>query len=74
MHTPESVLRNAMTKIFRNFEIQRDLLIPARISDLVIVRVKIKEKRKERQVLRPCQRTLKKAMEYEGDGNTNCNC
>ena len=35
-------------------------------------RLKIKEKRKGRQVLRPCQ-TNKKAMEQEADGNTNCN-
>ena len=29
-------------------------------------------KRKERQVLRPCQRT-KKVIEHESDGDTNCN-
>ena len=44
--------------------VQTDPLIPARRSDWVIVdKVKIKGKRKERQVLWPCPRT-KKAIEH----------
>ena len=35
-------------------------------------RVKVKKKQKERQVLRPFQRT-NKAMEHEGDSDTNLN-
>ena len=63
--------------------------MPARRPDLMIVnkkrtyqvvdfviladhRVKIKETEKKRQILRSCLRT-KKAMEYEGNSDTNCN-
>ena len=70
MHKLESVLPNAKHKIIWDFKIKMDLLIPARRPDLVIVEKKKREldiptdhrekkKRKERQVLRPCQRTMK---------------
>ena len=37
MHKPESILENVMHRIFCDFEIQTDHLIPARKLDLVIV-------------------------------------
>ena len=33
MHNPESVLEHEMYKLLLDFEIQTDLLIPARLSD-----------------------------------------
>ena len=35
-------------------------------------RVNIKVSKKKRQVLRPCSR-IKKAVEHESDGDTDCN-
>ena len=32
-----------------------------------------KRKRKDRQILGPCQKTKNKAVEPEGDGDTSCN-
>ena len=42
------------------------------ITTAATTTITIKRKRKERQVLEPCQRT-KKVVERVGDGDTNCN-
>ena len=40
---------------------------------LGVLRSENQSNRKERQVLRPCQRN-KRAINHESDGDTNCNC
>ena len=40
MHKPEFVLVNETLKILRDFEIQRDHLIPVRRANLVLIRKK----------------------------------
>ena len=49
MHNAESVLENKTHKIWGDFEIQTDLIIPARQPDLVIVNNNKKKKRKEKK-------------------------
>ena len=44
MHKPESVLENEMHKLFWDFEIQTDYLIPTKTPDLVIAKKKKKNK------------------------------
>ena len=77
-----------MHKIFWNFGIQTDPLIPARrpdsrqkkkitnqILNFAVTdnhRVKIREKEKKRQIFSSCKGT-KKDMEHECEGDTNCN-
>ena len=88
MHNPESVMENEMHKILWDFETQTDHLILARRPDQVIVnkkkpcwivdlavpadyRVKLKQSEKWDKYLN-FARELKKTMEHEGDGDTNC--
>ena len=85
MHQSESVLEIETHKILWNFEIQTNYLIPNKRLDLLKITKKKKKKKKKnenlpyrglccyRQILGPCQRT-KKALENDGDGDTNCNC
>ena len=46
MHKPESIRENVTCKIFRDFEVQLDLLIPTRRPDLVIFKKKKKSKKR----------------------------
>ena len=88
MHNPESILENEMHKLLWNFEIQTDHLISARRPDLVIIRKKrtyrivdfavpadhrgrIKESEKRDKYLN-LAREVKKTIEHEVDGDTNC--
>ena len=82
MHKPESVLENETHKILLDFEIQTDHIIPARRSDLVIVKkkkefgvsadheMKIKENEKKDKYL-DLARELK-TTQHENEGDTNC--
>ena len=83
----ESVLENETHKILWVFELQTDNLIPARRPDLVLIdkkktchlmdfavptdHSKNERKRKDRQILGPCQRT-EKTVEHEGEGRADC--
>ena len=84
MHKPEGILENEMHKILWDFEIQRANQIQSRRLILVLI---IKKKRtchlvsKDHKVKEKGDKKLekyldlaselKKAMELEGDGNTN---
>ena len=83
MHNQEFTLENEILELLWNFEIQTDHLILARWSHLVIVnkkkkenlayhKVKFKESEKKDKYL-DLARELKKTMEHEGNGDTNCN-
>ena len=61
MHKTESVLENETHKILKDFGIHTDHLIPTRRSDLMLI-----------NNVDYLARELKTAMEYEGDGGTNC--
>ena len=89
MHYPESVLEYETHKLLWDFEIQTDHLISVRRPDLVIIkkertcrivefavpadhRVKSKDSEKKDKYL-DLARELKKTVEHEYAGNTNCN-
>ena len=88
MHKPESALENEMHKVLWCFEIQIEHLLPDKRQDFnkkqmknlpchdftipANHRVKIKTKRIERQVPRPCLWT-RRVKEHEGDDDTNYN-
>ena len=88
VYTQPRISPGERNKILWDFEIQTDHLIPARILDLMIINKKNlpscelchlgeqqkenQRKRKERQLLGPCQRT-KNDREHESDGDINYN-
>ena len=87
MHKPESIRENKTHKIFWDFEIQMDHLIPARRLDQVLINKRKRtyrqfccsgrsqseneRKGKDRQIIGPCQR-IEKPVEHEGNNDTNC--
>ena len=95
MHKPESVLENETHKLFRDFEIQMDQQISARLPDPIIINnnnnhknrelaelctlqtrenqtVKVKESKKK-DLLLDLAKELKKTVEQESDGYSDCN-
>ena len=89
MHKVKSVLGNETNKILWDYVIQTDQLIPARRPDLTLTknriyrfvdfgvpvdnRVIIKEREKRYKYL-DLAKELKKTIELEDPGNTNCSC
>ena len=82
MHKTVLVLENTTHKILCNFKIAKNPRIPTRKPDSDSLqkwnllssgpKSENQRKRKEKHVLRPCQRN-KKCIEHESDGDTNCN-
>ena len=75
MHKPEPVLENETREILFDFEIEMDHWIPAwswfcRSSE---PQSETERKRKDWQILGPCQRT-KNVVEREGNDDTKCSC
>ena len=88
MHNPASVLENNTHKHLWNFEIQMDHLISSRRPDFIIKKrtcrimefavpadhwVNLKESEKKDKYL-DLSRELKKTVEHESNGYTNCRC